>query len=70
MTLTLSLDPGPGPIAGVLATDSERVEFTGWIELAALIEAQRGEGPLRPAAAGFTESDSSPAAPPKAPPAS
>jgi hypothetical protein len=39
--LALSLAPGPGPVAGVLETGSERFEFTGWIELTALIEARR-----------------------------
>jgi hypothetical protein len=41
VNLALSLAPGPGPVAGVLDTGSEQLEFTGWIELTALIEDRR-----------------------------
>lgn len=41
-TVTIKLDSAAGPISGLLASDdgSER-EFSGWIQLAALIESQR-----------------------------
>jgi len=37
--LTISLESGATPIAGRLITDDGETPFTGWIELAGLIEA-------------------------------
>lgn len=38
-TLTIRLEPGASPIAGVVVVGGEETAFVGWIELAGLIEA-------------------------------
>jgi hypothetical protein len=38
-TLTIRLEPGAKPIAGVVVIGGEETAFVGWIELTALIEA-------------------------------
>lgn len=41
MTLSLTLEASTAPISGVLAGAGEATAFSGWIELAALIEERR-----------------------------
>lgn len=38
-TLTIKLEPGARPIAGVVVVGGEETPFVGWMELARLIEA-------------------------------
>jgi hypothetical protein len=48
-TATLEVDPHTAAPIGVLQSDfGLRVEFTGWVELAAAIEEWRGEARKRP----------------------
>ena len=42
--MTIRLDPGDGPIHGVLVAKDERRVFSGWLELAGLIEGLRPAG--------------------------
>jgi len=55
VTISLRLDPGPDPIAGALSSEGETIDFSGWIQLAALIEASRraGGSPAEPPTSAF-----------------
>jgi hypothetical protein len=43
-TVTIRFKPGSTPISGVLSTADRETQFTGWIELAGLIESLHPEG--------------------------
>ena len=69
LTLTIRLDPAAGPISGVLVAGGSPRPFSGWIQLAALIDSLR---PLPDAGQGaVTEGLKSPprssSSPPRAP---
>lgn len=44
-TLTIRLEPEASPISGVVVAGGEEESFTGWIELATLIEAVHRTAP-------------------------
>lgn len=70
VSVRLTVDRLPGPISGTLTVEDETVEFSGWIELVALIEARRATGADAPESPGPGTPDRSagPGGPPEAPP--
>lgn len=62
--MTIRLDPAAGPISGLLVTDEGEREFSGWIQLAGLIESQRSS------LAASVESGAAPVSPPAGSPGS
>jgi hypothetical protein len=55
-TLTIRFEAGAEPIAGTIVADGEELAFTGWIQLASLIDRLRPTGGAR----GGTTAPSSP----------